>query len=155
MLPGSYAFTTASATMTYGQKNVVLVKDPNDYANVLDCGSRSASRVEEGGDLAKKSYDACLRTKMPRPKNCPFRWTNTDHRYRNGSVTWRQIGADPFRKPTVQLSPGRPRWRSRCGCGCPAPARSSGDLGTCRQRHRDRRGLDPAGPEKLSVVWLT
>ena len=36
LLPGSYAFTTASPNLTYGSRNVVVIKDPKDYANVLD-----------------------------------------------------------------------------------------------------------------------
>ena len=36
LLPGAYAFTTASPNLTYGSKSVVVIKDPNDYANVLD-----------------------------------------------------------------------------------------------------------------------
>ena len=36
VLPGAYAFTTASPNLTLGSKAVVTVKHPNDYANVLD-----------------------------------------------------------------------------------------------------------------------
>jgi hypothetical protein len=105
LLPGSYAFTTPFRYLTYGSKNVLLVTDPTTYVNGYDLNvSLSARGRKTVVSLADRSYDACLRTKVPRPRNCPFAWTDSTYRYRNGSVRWRQIGDDPFKNPNVQLA---------------------------------------------------
>ena len=136
---------------------MVVIKDPKDYANVLDLRiSLSDQGRKTVVSLANKSYDACMKTKVPRPRNCPFAWTNPVHRYRNGSVTWRQIGSDPFNKPTVQLAGRTARVRI---------ATQGADLGTVRVP--GPVGLTCSGSvtgtgvasirvdrEKLSVVWL-
>ena len=36
VLPGSYAFTTGLSTISYGSRNVVLVKGPTDYVDTYD-----------------------------------------------------------------------------------------------------------------------
>ena len=88
VLPGTYAFTTESPQLTLGSKAVMVVKHPNDYANVLDLrvGLSDAGRKTVVG-LARKSYNACLRSRITRPRNCPFAWTNSGQRYRQSSVT--------------------------------------------------------------------
>ena len=156
LLPGSYAFTTASPNLTYGSRNVVVIADPNAYADVFDLRiSLSGQGRKAVVDLANKSYDACLRTKVPRPKNCPFAWTNSIYRFRNGSVTWRQLGADPFRKPNVQLIdrsarvgiPLRVRISGRCTFRGSAAICTGNVTGRGVASIRLDRG-------KLAVVWL-
>jgi hypothetical protein len=157
LLPGSYAVTTASPNLTYGSKNVLVITDPKAYANVFDLRLALSDRGRKTVvSLANKSYDACLKTKVPRPRNCPFAWANPSYRYRNGSVTWRQIGSDPFNKPTVQLDgrtaqvsiPLRVRisgpcaYQGRSGYTCSGSVRGTGVASIRVDR------------EKLSVAWL-
>ena len=106
--------------------------------------------------LADKSYDACLRTKVPRPRNCPFAWTNPVHRYRNGSVTWRQLGADPFRKPRVELSGRSARVHIPLRVRISGPCAYQGRSGyTCSGRVTgDAWAAIRMDRPKLSVVWL-
>ena len=156
LLPGSYAFTAASPNLTYGSRNVVVIKDPNDYANVLDLRpSLSDQGRKNVASLANRSYDACLRTKVARPPNCPFAWTNSVYRYRSGSVTWRQLGADPFAKPNVQLVGRSARVRIPLRVRITGPCTFSGTSGTCTG---NVTGTGVASirldREKLSVVWL-
>ena len=105
--------------------------------------------------LANKSYDACMKTKVTRPRNCPFSWTNPTYRFRNGSVTWRQLGADPFAKPTVQLNGRLARVRITLRVRLSGPCNFSGTSGTCSGTVT---GTGVASMrvdrEKLSVVWL-
>ena len=156
LLPGSYAVTTASPNLTYGAKNVVVIKDPNDYANVFDLRISLSDRGRKTAvSLANKSYDACLRTRVPRPKNCPFSWTNSVYRFRNGSANWRQLGADPFSKPNVQLSGRSARVRIPLRVRISGSCTFSGTSGTCTG---NVTGSGVASirldREKLSVVWL-
>ena len=92
---------------------------------------------------------------MPRPRNCPFAWTNSVYRYRNGSVTWRQLGADPFAKPNVQLVGRSARVRIPLRVRMTGPCTFSGTSGTCTG---NVTGTGVASirldREKLSVVWL-
>ena len=69
VLPGTYAFTTESPLLSLGSKAVMVVKHPNDYANVLDLrvGLSDAGR-KKVVDLTRKSYNACLKSKITRPK---------------------------------------------------------------------------------------
>jgi hypothetical protein len=157
LLPGSYAFTAGSPNLTYGSKSVVTITDPKGYANVLDLRPSLSDRGRKTAvSLANKSYDTCLRSKVPRPRNCPFSWANPAYRFRSGSVTWRQVGSDPFRKPTVELSgtsatvkiPLRVRisgpcvYQGRSGFTC--SGRVTGDAWASIRLDR----------EKLSVAWL-
>jgi hypothetical protein len=157
LLPGSYAFTTASPHLTYGSRNVVTITDPNGYANVFDLRASLSERGRKTViDLANRSYDGCLRTKVPRPRNCPFSWTNPVYRFRGGSATWRQIGTDPFRTPKVQLVGSSARLRIPLRVRISGPCTFSGTSGTCRGRVTGE-GLAAIrlDRDKLSVVWLS
>ena len=156
LLPGSYAFTTASPNLTYGSKNLVVIKDPNDYANVLSLriGLSPAGRKAVVA-LARRSYDGCLRARVTRPRHCPFAWTNSAYRFRQ-NVVWRQLGSNPFAKPRVQLVGRSARvsipLRIRISGSCTVTGRGSGTCtgnvtGTAVASIR----LDRS---KLTVVWL-
>jgi hypothetical protein len=109
LLPGTYAFNPESPLLTLGSKAVMTVKHPNDYASVLDLQVRLSSAGRKTVvDLARKSYRTCLKSRNTRPRNCPFAWTNAQHRYRQNAVRWRQLGADPFAKPNVAVISARP-----------------------------------------------
>ena len=156
LLPGSYAFTTASPNLSYGSKNVVVITDPDAYTDVFDLRiSLSDQGRKTAVSLANKSYDACLRTKVPRPRNCPFSWTNSIYRFRNGSVTWRQTGADPFRKPNVQLVGLAARVRIPLRVRISGPCTFRGSSAICTG---SVTGAAVASirldREKLSAVWL-
>jgi hypothetical protein len=156
LLPGSYAFTAGSPNLTYGSKNVVTITDPKGYANVLDLRySLSDQGRRNVVSLANRSYDACLRTKVPRPRNCPFAWTNSVYRFRSGSVTWRQTGTDPFRKPRVELTGRSARVSVPLRVRISGPCTFSGTSGTCTGSVTGRAVASiRLDREKLSVVWL-
>jgi hypothetical protein len=104
VLPGSYAFTTGLPYVGYGTKNVVLVKSPYVEADTY----RIQSQLTKSGEKAvisatKKSYDKCLKADSINPKNCPMKF-EPDYHYTKGTVTWRQAGNDPFRKPKITFS---------------------------------------------------
>jgi hypothetical protein len=157
LLPGSYAFTTASPHLSYGPRNMVVITDPKAYADVFslraslsDHGRKTAVR------LANKSYDACLRTKVPRPRNCPFTWTNSVYRFRSGSARWQQLGSDPFRKPKVELSGTAAQVKIPLRVRISGPCVYQGRSGyTCRGRVTgDAWASIRLDRAKLSVVWL-
>ncbi len=104
VLPGSYAFTTGLPYVGYGSKNVVLVKSPYVEADTY----RIESQLTKSGRKAvisatKKSYNKCLDAHSLSPKNCPMNF-KSKYSYSKSTITWRQAGRDPFRKPTVTLS---------------------------------------------------
>jgi hypothetical protein len=104
VLPGSYAFTTGLPYVGYGSKNVVLVKSPYVEADTY----RIQSQLTKSGKKAvisatKKSYNKCLKADSINPKNCPMKF-KPDYDYTKGTVTWRQAGRDPFRKPKITFS---------------------------------------------------
>jgi hypothetical protein len=157
VLPGAYAFTPESPMLTLGAKAVMVVKHPNDYANVLDLrvGLSDAGRTTVV-NLTRKSYNACLKSKTTRPKNCPFAWTNSQQRYRQNAVTWRQRGADPFRKPNVAVIDRSARVGIPLRVRISGPCTFSGVSGTCSGNVTGRAvastRLDKG---QLKVVWLT
>jgi hypothetical protein len=156
LLPGSYAFTAASPHLSYGSRNVVTITDPNAYADVFnlrpslsDHGRRTVIR------LADKSYDACLRTRVPRPRNCPFGWTNSIYHFRSGSSTWTQLGSDPFRKAKTQLSGSSAQVGIKLRVRISGPCTFSGTSGTCTGRVTgDGVASIRLDRQRLAVVWL-
>jgi hypothetical protein len=101
VLPGSYAFTTGLPYVGYGSKNVVLVKSPYVEADTY----RIQSKLTNSGKKAvisatKKSFNKCLQANSLNPKNCPMKF-DSKYRYTKSSITWRQSGGDPFRKPKI------------------------------------------------------
>jgi hypothetical protein len=133
VLPGSYAFT-GNRYLGYGSRNVLLVRTPSDLVNVygLRVGLTPAG-TKKVKSVAQVSYRACLRSRSPRPANCPFRWTNPTYRFLSGTVRWQQRGSDPFRRARVSFNPQRGgevviNIKVRLSGNC----RFDGQRGTCR-----------------------
>jgi hypothetical protein len=157
VLPGTYTFSTESPLLTLGSKAVIEVKHPNDYANVLDLrvGLSSAGR-KTVVNVTRKSYRTCLKSKVTRPRNCPFAWTSPGQRYRQNSVRWRQLGADPFTKPNVAVIERSVRVGIPLRVRISGPCTFSGVSGTC-SGNVTGRGVASIRLDKapLKVVWLT
>ena len=103
VLPGSYAFTTGLPYVGYGSKNVVLVKSPYVEADTYRIQSQLTSSGKKAVISAtEKSFNKCLKANSLSPKNCPMKF-ESKYRYTKSSITWRQTGSDPFRKPKVTL----------------------------------------------------
>lgn len=104
VLPGSYAFTTGLPYVGFGSKNDVLVKSPYADADTYNVQSQLTSAGEKAAISAtKKSFYKCLKVNSLTPKNCPQKF-NSKYRYTKSTITWRQTGKDPFRKPSVTFS---------------------------------------------------
>jgi type II secretory pathway pseudopilin PulG len=104
VLPGSYAFSTGLPYVGYGSKNVVLVKSPYVEADTY----RIQSQLTKSGEKAvisatRKSYNNCLDANSLSPKNCPMNF-KSKYSYNKSTITWRQVGNDPFQKAKVSLS---------------------------------------------------
>jgi hypothetical protein len=103
VLPGSYAFTTGLPYVGYGSKNVVLVKSPYVEADTYRIQSQLTNSGEKAvRSAAEKSFNECLNAHSLTPKNCPMKF-NSKYRYTESTITWRQSGSDPFRKPKITL----------------------------------------------------
>ena len=160
VLPGTYAFSTESPQLTLGSKAVMVVKHPKDYASVLDLRvglSDRRARRPWSAWLGRATAPVC-EAGSPGPRAARSAWTNPSaQRYRQGSVRWRQQGADPFRKPNVAVIERSAR------IGIPLARQHLRSLHlrrglrhVHRQRDRPRRRLRPAGQGPAGgVVWLT
>ena len=103
VLPGSYTFTTGLPYVGYGSKNVVLVKSPYVEADTYRIQSQLTNSGEKAViSAAEKSFNECLKAHSLTPKNCPMKF-DSKYRYTESSITWRQSGSDPFRKPKITL----------------------------------------------------
>jgi hypothetical protein len=105
LFPGSYTFSTGLRYVDYGAKPSILIKTPSAFPNA----SQLAVRVNAKGKRAavaavKKSYSKCLKSDNAAPPRCPNRWTSNAAKWRNGTVDWKQRGADPFKKAKVVVS---------------------------------------------------
>lgn len=156
VLPGSYAFTAESPNLSFGSKAVVTVRDPNDYANVLDLKlglSKAGERTVV--KLAKQRYGQCLQTRVTRPQNCPFRWTNPAYRFREGRVRWQQTGNNPWRKPRVQMVERAARLVIPLRVRVSGPCTFSGNSGTCSGKVTgDALASVRMDKPKLQAVWI-
>ncbi len=134
VLPGSYAFSTGTRYLSYGGRNVLLVRSPDDLVNVYGLrGGLTSSGRQKVKAVAKMSYRACLRSRVPRPRNCPFRWNNSTYRFINGAVNWRQVGGDPFRKARISYSDvGGAVVSIKLNVRISGDCRFDGQRGTCR-----------------------
>jgi hypothetical protein len=104
VLPGSYTFSTGLPYVGYGSKNVVLVKSPYVEADTYRIQSQLTNSGEEAViSAARKSYHNCLDANSLSPKNCPMNF-KSKYSYNKSTITWRQVGNDPFRKAKVSLS---------------------------------------------------
>jgi hypothetical protein len=104
VLPGSYAFTTGLPYVGFGSKNDVLIKSPYADADTYNVQSELTGAGKKAAISAtKKSFYKCLKANSLTPKNCPQKF-NSKYRYTKSTITWRQTGKDPFRKPSVTFS---------------------------------------------------
>jgi hypothetical protein len=102
VLPGSYTFTTGLPYISY-ESNVVLVRSPYVEADTY----RIQSQLTKSGEKAvvsatRESYNKCLDANSLSPKNCPMNF-KSKYTYNKSTITWRQVGGDPFRKAKVSL----------------------------------------------------
>ena len=108
VLPGSYAFSTGLPYVSYGSKNVVLVKSPFAEANTYNIQSQLTNAGKKAAvSAAKKSYNKCLKAHSLTPKNCPQKF-NSKYRYDKSTITWTEAG-NPFRKTEVTFSGSQAR----------------------------------------------
>jgi hypothetical protein len=104
VLPGSYAFTTGLPYVGFGSKNVVLVRSPYVDADTYNIQSQLTGAGKKAAiSAAKKSFSKCLKAHSLTPKNCPQKF-KSKYSYNKSSITWRQVGKNPFRKPSVTFS---------------------------------------------------
>jgi hypothetical protein len=104
VLPGSYAFTTGLPYVSFGSKNVVLVRSPYVDADTYNIQSQLTGAGKKAAiSAAEKSFSKCLKAHSLTPKNCPQKF-KSKYSYNKSSITWRQAGKDPFRKPSVTFS---------------------------------------------------
>jgi hypothetical protein len=104
VLPGSYAFTTGLPYVSFGSKNVVLVRSPYVDADTYNIQSKLTGAGKKAAiSAAEKSFSKCLKAHSLTPKNCPQKF-KSKYSYNKSSITWRQAGKDPFRKPSVTFS---------------------------------------------------
>jgi hypothetical protein len=104
VLPGSYKFTTGLPYVSYGSKDVVLVKSPYAEADTYPIQSQLTKSGKKAAIAAtKKSYSKCLSEHSLSPKNCPQKF-NSKYNYKESTITWQQAGGEPLRKPEVSLS---------------------------------------------------
>jgi hypothetical protein len=109
VLPGSYAFTTGLPYVSFGSKNVVLVRSPYVDADTYNIQSKLTGAGKKAAiSAAEKSFSKCLKAHSLTPKNCPQKF-RSKYSYNKSSITWRQAGKDPFRKPSVTFSGTRAR----------------------------------------------
>jgi hypothetical protein len=105
VLPGSYAFTSGLPYVSYGSKDVVLVKSPYAEADTYQVQSQLTKSGKRAAISAtKKSFKKCLQRHSLDPSNCPQQKFKSKYNYKKSTITWRRAGSDPFRKPTVSFS---------------------------------------------------
>ena len=108
VLPGSYVFNTGLPYVSYGSKNVVLVKSPFAEANTYNIQSQLTNAGKKAAvSAAKKSYNKCLKAHSLTPTNCPQKF-NSKYRYAKSTITWTEAG-NPFRKTEVTFSGSQAR----------------------------------------------
>lgn len=104
VLPGSYAFRSGLPYVGFGSKNVVLVRSPYVDADTYNIQSQLTGAGKKAAiSVAEKSFSKCLEAHSLTPKNCPQKF-KSKYSYNKSTITWRQVGKDPFRKPSVTFS---------------------------------------------------
>jgi hypothetical protein len=104
VLPGSYAFTSGLRYIGYGSKNEVLVKSPYVEADTHQIQSQLTKAGKKAVISAtEKSFNKCLEEHSLSPDNCPQKF-KSKYKYDKSTITWRQAGDDPFKKPDVSFS---------------------------------------------------
>src|SRR5215203_752679 len=155
VLPGSYEFTTGLPHVGYGSKNEVLVESPYVEADTY----RIQSQLTKSGKKAvisatEKSYNKCLRANSLNPKNCPMKF-DSKYRYNKSTITWRQAGSDPFRKPKVTFGETQARIEIPLNLRLSGSCTHHGRSGNCSGTLTGRSVAVVKVTEKpLRVKWL-
>jgi TIR domain len=131
VLPGSYEFTTGQRYVSYGSRNVVLIKSPHAKADTGSIQSQLTQTGEKAAvSAAKKSYNMCLNAHSLNPKNCPQNFSPT-YSYDESTITWRQAGSDPFQRPAVSFRGTQARIKISLNLKVSASCTNQGRSGTC------------------------
>jgi hypothetical protein len=155
VLPGSYAFTTGLPYVGYGSKNVVLIKSPYVEADTY----RIQSKLTNSGKKAvisatKKSFKKCLQANLLNPKNCPMKF-DSKYRYAKSSITWRQTGSDPFRKPKITYAGTQARIEIPLSLNLSGSCTYQGRSGNCSGTLTGRAAaVVKVTAKPLNVNWL-
>jgi hypothetical protein len=103
VLPGSYAFTTGLPYVGFGSKNVVLVRSPSGDADTYNIQSQLTGAGKKAAISPPEELlqvpEGPFADSEELPAEVQVEVTNS-----KGSITWRQAGKDPFRKPSVTFS---------------------------------------------------
>jgi hypothetical protein len=155
VLPGSYAFTTGLPYVGYGSKNVVLVKSPYVEADTY----RIQSQLTKSGEKAvisatRKSYNRCLEANSLSPTNCPMNF-KSKYSYNTRTITWRQVGNDPFRKAKVSLGGTQARIEIPLNLRLSGSCTYQGRSGNCSGELTGTSvAVVKVTTKRLSVKWL-
>jgi hypothetical protein len=155
VLPGSYAFTTGLPYVGYGSKNVVLVKSPYVEADTY----RIESQLTKSGEKAvvsatRTSYHKCLDVHSLSPKNCPMNF-ESKYSYNKSTITWRQVGSDPFRKAKVSLGGTQARVEIPLNLRLSGSCTYQGRSGNCSGELTGRSvAVVKVTTKQLNVKWL-
>jgi hypothetical protein len=104
LFPGSYTFSTGLKYLTYGSPNTIVVDSPIEPVATYGLAvTVSKSGKKAAAAAVKTRYRTCLKSDSAKPANCPNRWTSSAVKWRNGTIDWKQRGADPFKKATVKM----------------------------------------------------
>jgi hypothetical protein len=155
VLPGSYAFTTGLPYVGYGSKNVVLVKSPYVEADTYQIQSQLTKAGKKAVISAtKRSFNKCLQKHSLSPSNCPQKF-NSKYSYNKSTITWRQAGGDPFRKPTVNLSGTQARIEVPINLKLSGSCTYQGRSGNCSGNLTGRSiAVVKVTSKPLKVKWL-
>lgn len=155
VLPGSYVFTTGLPYVGYGSKNVVLVKSPYAEADTY----RIQSQLTKSGKKAvvsatRKSYNNCLDANSLSPKNCPMNF-ESKYSYNKSTITWRQLGSDPFRKAKVSLGGTQARVEIPLNVRLTGSCTYKGRSGNCSGELTGRSvAVVKVTTKRLNIKWL-
>jgi hypothetical protein len=154
VLPGSYAFTTGLPYVGYGSKNVVLVKSPYVEADTYQIQSKLTKAGKKAIISAtKRSFNKCLQQHSLSPNNCPQQFTSK-YTYNKSTITWRQAGGDPFRKPAVTLNANQARVEVQIDLKMSASCTYQGRSGNCSGRLKGRSiAIVQVKSKPLKVKW--
>ena len=101
-LPGAYKVTTGLKTLSWGSNDVVVVTGPSAPVDTYELNPKLTSGGKKALIAAtKKNFNGCLKAKKLKPKGCPFKQSDGGYDIEESTVTWRRVGADPFKKATV------------------------------------------------------
>jgi hypothetical protein len=139
----------------YGSKNVVLVKSPYVEADTYQIQSQLTKAGKKAVISAtKRSFNKCLQKHSLSPSNCPQKF-NSKYSYNKSTITWRQAGGDPFRKPTVNLSGTQARIEVPINLKLSGSCTYQGRSGNCSGNLTGRSiAVVKVTSKPLKVKWL-